>query len=227
MSLDLRTPLLGVVVPAHDEEALLPGCLAALADAARHPALARQVIEVVVVADACTDATAALAAAAGVTVLELDAACVGAARRAGAALLVERGAWWLASTDADSTVGPGWLAAQLRLADAGADAVCGAVDVVDWSEHPPGVRTRFAASYQRRDGHAHVHGANLGVRTSAYVRAGGWSAVAAHEDVALVEELRLSGAQIAWSAAPEVRTSGRRDPRCSGGFGDHLLALGA
>nr|MYQ57762.1 hypothetical protein [Streptomyces sp. SID4926] len=51
---------LAVVVPAHDEEALLPHALAALRRAARHPALpVRARVRVVVVADACADATAA------------------------------------------------------------------------------------------------------------------------------------------------------------------------
>ena len=50
----------GVVVPAHDEEALLPACLAAL----RRAAGALHVpVHLLVVADACTDGTAAVARA--------------------------------------------------------------------------------------------------------------------------------------------------------------------
>jgi glycosyltransferase involved in cell wall biosynthesis len=59
-----------VVVPAHDEEGLLPDCLVALRTAA-----ARVVApaEVIVVADDCTDATARLAAAAGAQVVQIAA----------------------------------------------------------------------------------------------------------------------------------------------------------
>ena len=47
----------GVVVPAHDEETLLPACLAALRGAA---SALRLPVHVVLVADACTDQTAAV-----------------------------------------------------------------------------------------------------------------------------------------------------------------------
>ncbi|NJQ17565.1 glycosyltransferase family 2 protein, partial [Streptomyces bohaiensis] len=50
-----------VVVPAHDEAELLPGALAAVARAADHRALAGTATLTVVVADACTDRTAAVA----------------------------------------------------------------------------------------------------------------------------------------------------------------------
>ena len=49
----------GVVVPAHNEEDLLPACLAALQKAAGQ---ARIPVHLLVVADDCTDGTAAVAA---------------------------------------------------------------------------------------------------------------------------------------------------------------------
>ncbi len=67
----------GVVVPAHDEETLLPACLAALRDAA---SALRLPVHVVVVADACTDQTAAVARATGARVIGIRARRVGAAR---------------------------------------------------------------------------------------------------------------------------------------------------
>jgi thymidine phosphorylase len=70
-----------------------------------------------------------------------------------------------------------------------------------------------------------VHGANLGVSAEAYLRAGGFQALACSEDVALVEALKASGARIAWSAAPRVTTSARTNARARGGFGDTLLAV--
>ena len=54
-----------LLVPAHDEELLLPACLASLARL-RYPA---ELITVVVIADNCTDRTAELAQAAGVQCL--------------------------------------------------------------------------------------------------------------------------------------------------------------
>ncbi|OUM04096.1 hypothetical protein A8M77_03540 [Variovorax sp. JS1663] len=105
--------------------------------------------------------------------------------------------------------------------------MCGSVGVEDWSHHvghAEFVEARFLRTYCDRDDHRHIHGANLGVAGDAYVRAGGFSEVARHEDVALVEALASTGARIAWSAKPRVVTSARRDARAQGGFGDALLA---
>ena len=49
---------IGVVVPAHDEESELPGCLRALAAAVSHPGVRGLRIVVVVVLDACRDGSA-------------------------------------------------------------------------------------------------------------------------------------------------------------------------
>ena len=214
--------MIGVVIPAHNEEALLEGCLRSVARAALHPALGREEVQVVVVLDDCSDGTARVARCHGVTTLRLEARNVGRARARGAALLLSWGARWLANTDADTRVFPDWLAAQLALR---ADAVCGTVEVDDWSPHGTHVRQRHEAAYVDAEGHAHIHGANLGVSAQAYVRAGGFPGLAAHEDVALIRALQLTGADIAWSARPRVRTSSRRDPRARGGFGDYLRGL--
>ncbi|NAZ75758.1 glycosyltransferase [Kineococcus sp. T13] len=73
-----RTPTVSVVVPAHDEARTLGRTLEALRSAAR-----TEVVEVVVVANGCTDDTAAVARAAGATVVELGQASKAAALRAG------------------------------------------------------------------------------------------------------------------------------------------------
>lgn len=236
---------LGVVVPARDEEELLPACLAALAAAAAHADLAGAPVRVVVVADGCADATAALARAGGVEVLVRDRrgrGNVGAARDAGVRWLLAEAAaagappegTWLASTDADSTVPPGWLVAHATAAASGADAVVGTVTVDDWSGIPATAASAFAAAYDawRAGGpgavHPHVHGANLGVRGSAYVAAGGFPPVRVGEDGALVRALERRGATILRTSACPVRTSGRRAPRAAGGFGSDIerLAVG-
>ncbi|TDG03413.1 glycosyltransferase [Paraburkholderia guartelaensis] len=213
--------MIGIVIPAHDEECLLTPCLHAAIAAARHPALSGEPVRVLVVLDACTDASAGIAQRAGVESLAVDARNVGVARAAGAFWMLERGARWLAFSDADSRVAPDWLVMQLAQ---GVDAVCGPVTVDDWSRHPARTLDAWRARYHDADGHRHVHGANLGVCAHAYRRAGGFAPLACGEDVALVEMLGATGAVIAWSAAPRVVTSARLDARVCGGFGDTLAA---
>ena len=124
MSAPLPPPVqqVAVVVPARNEQQLLPGCLAALTVAAERVAVP---VSVVVVLDRCTDGTAdLLAGRPGVRSVESVAGCVGAARATGAAqALADSGALpgrtWLACTDADSQVPPSWLVHQLDLADRG------------------------------------------------------------------------------------------------------------
>lgn len=244
--------MIGVVVPAHDEEACLGACLAALSAAARHPALRGEAVRIVIVLDACADGSRGVVerhaavqpegdhddgarairlrgAEVALDCIEIDARNVGAARAAGAERLLALGARWLAFTDADTLVSPSWLAAQLDLhARAGAEVVCGSIAVDDWSphrQHAERLRSHFALTYDDSDGHRHIHGANLGVAAPAYRRAGGFAPLACHEDVALVAALERTGARFAWSAAPRVVTSARLDARARGGFGDTLLGV--
>ncbi len=107
----------------------------------------------------------------------------------------------------------------------GADAVCGCVRVEDWQDNPERVRQRYQERYRERDGHQHIHGANLGVAADAYVRCGGFPALPSSEDVALVRALQACGASIAWSAAPRVVTSARRHARVRDGFAGYLRTL--
>jgi len=227
--------MIGVAIPAHNEEACLPACLTALLRAARHPGLAGEPVAVCVVLDACDDASRAVverhqaqfaAVDCVLDCLEIAARQVGAARAAGARHLLAREARWLAFTDADTRVSPEWLAAQLGL---NAEVVCGSVAVDDWTPHAAlasVVHGHFSASYQDRDGHRHIHGANLGVSAAAYQAAGGFANVACHEDVLLVRALEKMGARFAWSAQPRVTTSARIDARARGGFGDTLKGWG-
>ena len=220
--------MIGVLIPAHNEEACLAACLEAVLRAAAHPGLHDEPVVIVVALDACSDGSELLAAAYPVTLLRLDARNVGVARAAAAVALLDLGAEWLACTDADTVVSDDWLVQQLRLRDdAGADAVCGTVSVLDWTPHLARLQVllqRFHAVYTDADDHAHVHGANFGVSAEAYRRAGGFQGVACSEDVALVEALEASGARIAWSAAPRVVTSARVASKARGGFGDTLRA---
>lgn len=188
----------GVVVPAHDEEELLPGCLAALREAAAVAEAVRSGLRVriVVTADACSDGTAALARQAGATVVTVSARNVGTARAVGLrkvlrqetgprhepgqslagprqALAGPGAGLWLATTDADSLVPPDWLSRQLRYADAGG--------------FPP-------------------------LRTG--------------EDHALVATLRAQGRRVLRTSLVTVVTSARNTHRGPAGFGRRLTTLG-
>ncbi|MER0477890.1 glycosyltransferase [Streptomyces sp. Edi2] len=229
---------IAVVIPAHNEESLLPRALAAVNAAARHPALAGLQVMTVVAADACGDDTAKVAGAAGAGVLYLGSRNPGKARAAAAqhalaALGTPASATWIASTDADSAVPPDWLAFQLDQARAGWDAVVGTVTVTQW----PPVR-RLADRYHEvyyasRPPHGalwrhpHVHGANLGVAAEAYQEAGGFPALPVGEDHALVRTLERNGHRVLRTPDCPVETSSRLRPRAAGGFGDRLAQLAA
>lgn len=219
---------IGVVVPAHDEQALLPACLAALRIAARHPALHGIPVHLVPVLDACADDSGVAAPGA----IEVTARNVGVARAAGFAEVLRREAGraatglWLATTDADSTVPPDWLAVQVGLAAVGADVVAGTVRVRDWSQQPAAVRARFARTYGApRTGHHHVHGANLGLSAAAYLGAGSMPPLPLGEDQALVDALRAQIRRVVATDRIPVVTSARRESRTVGGFADHLRHL--
>ncbi len=221
----------GVVVPAHNEQDLLPGCLASLRRAAR--ALRGTPVRVVVVADDCQDQTVRAARRGGATVVTIGARNVGAARAAGAAAVLRRaspldpGEVWLATTDADTLVPARWLRAQVRFAAHGWDAVAGTVRVADWSGYRPSVQAAFRERYNTPGGtgHPHVHGANLGIRASAYLAAGGFPSVATAEDHALMGALTASGGRVLRTRALPVVTSARRDARAPRGFGHYLAEL--
>ncbi|MEJ2886391.1 glycosyltransferase [Actinomycetospora aeridis] len=213
----------GVVVPAHDEEALLGHCLAGLRAAAATVADSATV-RVLVVADACSDRTADLARAHGAGVLSLAACNVGRARAAGAGLLLDDVAW-LATTDADSVVPPDWLAAQLAARAGGAEAWVGTVEVVDWTGWPVTVPARYRAAYEAGDPHRHVHGASLGVAVPAYRGVGGFPPFTTGEDVALVERLDRTGRRVVRDRAHPVTTSARTEGRAPDGFAGHLRGL--
>ncbi|WP_339452529.1 glycosyltransferase [Pseudomonas sp. EA_5y_Pfl2_R50] len=215
--------MIGILIPAHNEEALLDECLSAALRAARHGLLAGERVEVLVVLDSCTDRSTQIVSGYPVQSLSINARNVGQARAAGARILLERGARWISCTDADSRVADDWLVAQLGL---GADAVCGTVTVEHWHESfDEAAQISYHRHYQARDGHRHIHGANLGISADAYRWAGGFKPLACDEDVQLVRELELSGANIAWSHRPQVHTSARFDSRARGGFGDFLRNL--
>ncbi|KTR90787.1 glycosyl transferase [Microbacterium testaceum] len=217
-----------VVIPAHDEEALIGRCLASVTRAVAHaserePGLAATIV---VVLDACTDTTAAQVRRWPVEALEISARNVGRARRTGiahalAALDSATDDTWIAMTDADTVVPRDWITHQRDLMDAGIDLVLGTVrpDFADLSARHAAY---WRATHHRGRPPGNVHGANLGVRASIYARAGGIRDLAEHEDVDLVQAARAVGARERASDVHEVETSGRFTGRTPGGYAAFL-----
>jgi glycosyltransferase involved in cell wall biosynthesis len=217
-----------VVVPAHNEARRISRCLVAIKDAARSVTVP---VDILVVCDACHDDTAAQCTAQDVPVVHIEVSCVGVARRVGIAELLRNVGQprnvWLANTDADSIVPATWLRDQIELANLGNDAVTGTISLR--GHHRQGLLRAFDLRYRQRhtghDNHHHVHGANLGVRASAYLDIGGFPPHSNHEDVHLVRALEHKGYQIAWPSWLTVETSGRLVGRCEQGFAAYLTQL--
>jgi glycosyltransferase involved in cell wall biosynthesis len=217
-----------VVIPAHNEEDLLPHCLAAVATCAG--LVAPLPVEIIVVADGCTDASVAVAHAHGAEVVEIDARNVGRARAAGLAHALRTGpdGLWLATTDADSRVPAGWLRAQQAHAAAGADLVVGTVAVERWATWPATVRERYERRYRAgltATTHDHVHGANLGCAARTYQEAGGFAALRHDEDRDLVARVAGTGARVVYATGHPVITSARPIARAPAGFAAYLAEL--
>lgn len=236
-----------VVIPAHNEEQHLERALTAVSCAAdRVKAELPDVgVRVVVVLDQCTDRSPTVAAefAAGdprYRVLPVSFGSVGKSRQAGVSAALENDAGppqgagtgasvpmrriWLANTDADSCVPDHWLVRQLELAGLGSDVVLGTVQPDPCGMHHE-ILARWHARHASVENHSHVYGANLGVRASAYLAAGGFPGIDFDEDRALVNRLRRSGAGIVATDTTRVLTSGRTAGRAPRGFAAYLLAL--
>jgi glycosyltransferase involved in cell wall biosynthesis len=212
--------MIGVVIPVHDEQVLLGDCLESVRQATVDPLLDAEPVEIVVVLDACTDRSAAIAIQHHAQIVSLNACCVGAARALWASWALDYGARWIAFTDADSTVPPNWLSAQLGLH---ADATCGEVCIDDWSSHPPAVRERFLQRYSAET--RHIHGANLGISAAAYHTAGGFPVMKSGEDCALISSLVEHRGDVRWAGSARVVTSARWQTTIEDGFAAYLAGL--
>lgn len=222
---------MGVVIPARNEESLLPRCLASVvAAAAALETEGAGTVSIAVVLDSCTDKSAAAAAdaAAGLGrelhLLETDAGNVGAARALGADAMLRLGADWIANTDADTVVPADWLLTQHRFAAAGYGLVLGTV-VPDAADLTADHLASWHAQHQLTENHRYVHGANLGFAAASYTAAGGFAPDAVHEDVQLVERIKATG--VPWISTDWIRavTSGRTTGRAPEGFSGYLRQL--
>jgi glycosyltransferase involved in cell wall biosynthesis len=236
-----------VVIPVHNEEQHLEQALDAVGSAADqlHAERPGVDVQVVVVLDSCTDQSSLIAGATAgadprLRILTVSFGSVGKSRRAGVNAVLENVRMrsragitaagdpmrqtWLANTDADSSVPEHWLVRQVELAGAGRDVVLGTVE-----PDPRGIHhellARWLARHVHHEDHPHIYGANLGVRASSYLAAGGFPGVDFDEDRALVDRLRTTGADIIATDTTRVLTSGRTAGRAPKGFAAYLLAL--
>ena len=186
----------------------------------------RAEFEVILVLDRCADATADAGAPGGrgampACALRMLAAGTrgrAPARRLGMDVAAERleavgrPGGLIASTDADTRPRPDWLARQLELVAAGAEAVGGLIEV-DAGEAGDEVMRRRAARLEARaraagagaDAHPFFSGASLGLTVGAYRAAGGLRPLAALEDQALERSLAERGIPIVRSREVRVR----------------------
>lgn len=222
-----------VLIPARDEEELLPRCLRSVQEA-RLCLPDNVTSDLIVVSDLSLDRTREIGEnivqRSGVVVCS-DAGRVGTARALAAQVALQRykgrrELCWLANTDADCEVPADWLLNQVAIADRGFAAVAGIVDIDSFIGHDPAVEELFRLTYRiNTDGsHSHVHGANFGVRTDAYLRAGGWRDLATAEDHDLWNRLRRVDSPQLSDASLRVTTSSRRVGRAPLGFADALAA---
>ena len=195
-----------------------------------------QAVAVAVPADPSATSCAAIGGDAGVYALPRAprGSGVGALRDLGLREVLRRLAGhppattWLLSTDADTTVPTDWALAHLRLAEAGADAVAGLVDLAG-AEHLAADTLRRYRTIVRRglhgDVHRHVYGANLGVRADAYLEVGGFPPDGPGEDHSLWRSLQAAGYALAQPVGIRVRTSARVYGRADGGLAGLLRSL--
>lgn len=197
-----------VVIPAYNEASLLPDCLDSLAAQVYSGS-----IEVIVVDNASDDATAAVAAARGVTVVSEP---VRGYSRALARGFEAASGEIVATTDADTVVPPDWIARIVSAYDEHPDVVAVGGEIV-FCEPNASARlfTRGILPFLNRvdrmnPAGPHLWGANFSVRRSAFQASGGWSTdFNLQTDTELSERLRAFGRVVLLETLP-VYTSCRR-----------------
>lgn len=219
----------GVVIPARNEEHLIERCLTSVRAAA---SAAGGRVTIVVVTDACTDATIEVAkrvaqqsSSGAEWVIEVvNVENVGQARALGSRIAIDRGCSWLAHTDADSVVPTNWIREQRAISRAGIDVMIGTVRP-DFADLSPAHVEKWRATHIAGKPNGHVHGANLGLSVQRYLEIDGFAPMPEHEDVDLVHRLRQAGAIMIASDRAEVMTSGRLYGRTAGGYAGHLRGI--
>ena len=216
-----------ILIPAYDEEKLLPRCLDSILEAARFipPSVS---IDIILCVDSSSDNTSAIGQqiiGKGGVVVEIKKKNVGVARQFAAMEALKRypgplESCWFANTDADCEVPVNWLDTQLFWANQGIDAIAGVVKVDSYSDHEVQVPELFEKQYIiHKDGtHPHVHGANLGIRADAWHAIGGWRSLTTAEDHDLWNRLNVLNSATVSLSELFVITSGRKEGRAPHGF---------
>lgn len=203
---------ISVIIPARNEALHIGAVVASVLQ--QRPAGAE--LEVIVIDDGSSDATAAAARGAGARVLAFGGSDgnPAAARNRGAA--AARGDI-LVFLDSDCSPDPGWLEALLAAHQRGAVIVGGALDL------PPGLAASARCDYycgwyhvhsRRRPGPVSNHPpGNLSIRREAFARTSGFverqPIAYAHEELVLQAELRKAGAPVLFEPAAIVRHRNR------------------
>ncbi|MDQ6752908.1 MAG: glycosyltransferase [Actinomycetota bacterium] len=222
---------LAVVIPARNEEQLLPRCLASVREAIAALACRRPdlLAGITVVLDRTADGSAHIVRQSPGTVgLRCRVGNVGRARDLGVRRALRQAglpgsAVWIANTDADSTVPRDWLCTHAEIADAGWDVLVGTVQP-ERSDLSQAALTAWLAAHQLGEGHPHIHGANLGFRADVYTRLGGFRPHQVDEDRDFVRSAAAAGFRLLTTDQCRVTTSGRVQSRVRGGFADYLSA---
>jgi glucosyl-3-phosphoglycerate synthase len=237
-----------VVVPARDEQDLITASLRALA---AQTGIEPYEYEVLLVLDACTDATQERAREVAEThprlrlhVLDGPGLGSGHARRAGMDAACERltglgrPQGLIASTDADTVVAPDWLSVQLDAIERGARAIGGRIElgagslpqsVVRWhSERGRSRHQRLLADPDRLGAAEHwqFSGASLALTAETYARVGGLEPRETLEDERLEQILREERIPIERLLSVRATTSSRLGGRATQGLA-HDLATAA
>ena len=205
----MSEPEISVVIPVRDGAR----SLSRLLDSLQRQTLAAERFEVVVVDNASRDETAAVARAAGTTVV---AEPVGNRSRARNRGVEAARADLIAFTDADCVAGEDWLEALLGCR-AEAPLVAGPVEVT--TGRPPNAverleqRWRFAQEHWVRQGWAAT--ANLCARRAALDAIGGFDPAYRHigEDADLCLRARRAGFALGWCPGAVVRHEAESSPR--------------
>ncbi len=233
-----------VVVPARNEQEHIVACIEALAD---QRGVSADAYELLLVLDACADATRERAIETGrlnpalrLWILESPERGAGAARKLGMDLACERllslGRPYglVATTDADSTVDERWLRAQLDAIAEGAQAIGGRVAIA--TDDAAGLdrrvhRTRSLQATERLERvrrfepsaeHHQFSGASMAVTAAIYAAIGGLDPREALEDEGLETVLRRHQVPIVRPRAVAVSTSGRLEGRAPRGLARDL-----
>ena len=210
------TIMVSFVVPAFNEEKLLPACLAAIRDEIARTSCPA---EIIVVDTASQDRTAAVAAAVpGVLVVYESRKGLVHARRAGCQ--AARGLL-VANIDADTLIPPGWLGRVLAqfAADPGLVAISGPYDYYDAPRHVRlATRVFYAAAFVPYLVNRHVlnvgsmvQGGNFTLRRDALEQAGGFDDRFTFygEDTDIARRMHKVG-RVKFTWALTAKSSGRR-----------------